>query len=71
MRPIFWGLIIFLIGLAGWFVSVIFSVVTLGKFRLLANLFGYIMVASLPVALMGELIRRIIKKRNKLGALTR
>lgn len=64
MRPIFWGLIVFLIGLAGWFVSVIFAVITLGKFKLLANLFGYLMVASLPLALAGELIRWVKRKKK-------
>jgi hypothetical protein len=57
MRPIYWGIIFFVIGLAGWFVSVIFAVVTLGKFRLMANIFGYMFALSLPLALLGELIR--------------
>ncbi len=65
MRPIYWGIIFFIVGLAGWFVSVIFAVITLGKFKLLANIFGAIFVASLPTALLWEFINWIIKKWKK------
>ena len=65
MRPIFWGIILFLIGLAGWFISVIFSVVTLGGFRSVGNFFGLLMLASLPVAIVLELVRWARRKLKK------
>mgnify|MGYP001562474105 CR=1 FL=1 len=64
MRPIYWGIIFFIIGALGWVTSVVFAVVTLGKFKLLANIFGYIFLTSLPAALLGELVGWIAKRRK-------
>ncbi len=65
MRPIYLGIIFFIIGAVGWVTSVVFVVVTLGKFKMLANIFGAIFVASLPLALAGEIVRWLIKKWKK------
>lgn len=48
----------FLISGLGWFVSVVFGVVTLGKFRLAANVFGYIAVFSLPITMLIAIVHK-------------
>jgi len=58
MRPIFWGIIIFIVSLIGFVISIVFNVVTLGAFRWVSNVLGIIALLSLPVALLWELIRR-------------
>ena len=55
-RPIFWGIMGALFGLTGWFISVIGVVVTLGAFKPLANAFGVLMIASVPIGILGELV---------------
>jgi len=65
MRPIFLGAILFVVGLIGWFVSVILTVITLGAFKGVANIFGLIFLWSLPVAALTEFIFWIIKKWRK------
>ena len=64
MRPIFWGLLVCVIGLIGWVISVVLTVVTLGSMRMLANIFGVLFIASVPVAAVFELIRWI-RQKNK------
>jgi len=64
MRPIFWGLIASAICAVGWVISTVFAVVTLGSFRTLANVFGILMIASVPVALVCEVILWIKKRKN-------
>ena len=58
MRPIWWGILFFIIGALGWVIGIVFTAVSLGKLRVLANLFGYIAIFSLPTALVLELIRK-------------
>lgn len=60
-KIILWGLLVSLIGLFGWVVFVILSVLTLGKFRDAANIFGYIGLFSLPASVLIWLIRKIFK----------
>lgn len=55
MRPIFWGLILCIIGALGWVVFTVVAVITLGTVRAPANFFGLLMAASLPVAAIVEL----------------
>lgn len=62
MRPIWRGVIFFVIGALGWVVGVIFSAVTLGKLAVLPNIFGVMMILSLPVALIAEFVHRKHKK---------
>ena len=62
-RPIFWGMIIFLISGLGWFVFVILSVVTLGKLSWIANSFGVVASISLPTAIMWEIVKRIKNRK--------
>jgi len=62
MRPILWGIILFLVGAVGWVFSAVLAVVTFGSFKVLANVFGILLVASLPVAAAFELIRWLRKK---------
>lgn len=64
MKLIFKGLILFLIGVAGWFISVIMSVVTLGKFAGLANLFGAVAVVGLAMTIIFAIIN-LFKRINK------
>ncbi len=64
MRPIYWGIIFFVLGALGWVTFIVFAVVTLGKFKLLANIFGVIFLASLPAALLGEFTRWIAKREK-------
>ncbi len=63
-RPIFWGLIGFVVGLAGWLVAVILSVLTLGEFRLFAVVFGYLFIVSIPLGLLGEAIRWLFRRKK-------
>ena len=63
MRPILWGIILFLISAVGWVISVVLAVVTLGAFKILTYIFGILFIASLPVAIILELIRWIKKKK--------
>ncbi|MEK9157665.1 MAG: hypothetical protein AAB638_00590 [Patescibacteria group bacterium] len=58
MRPIWWGVIFFVIGILGWVAGVVFAVVSVGKLRLLPNIFGIIAIISLPIALIAELARK-------------
>ncbi len=63
-RPIFWGIVLFVSGFLGWWVSVIFNVITLGQLRWLSNFFGIIFIASLPAALAIELILWLIRRKK-------
>ncbi|MEK7464297.1 MAG: hypothetical protein AAB617_00780 [Patescibacteria group bacterium] len=65
MRPIFWGLILFAIGAVGWVISVVLAVVTFGKLKILANIFGIVFALSLPASLVLELISWFRKRRKK------
>ena len=58
------GIIIFIISGLGWFITIIFSVITLGGFRNLANFFGIIFVVSLPSSI---LLAILDKKRKNNG----
>ncbi|MEK7636587.1 MAG: hypothetical protein AAB362_02775 [Patescibacteria group bacterium] len=53
-----WGIIIFVLSLAGFIVSVVFNVITLGTFRWTSNAFRIIAFLSLPIALILKLINR-------------
>ncbi len=64
MRPIFWGIIIFILGLVAWVVSVVFNVLTLGHFRAISNFLITIALAAIPVAILLELVRWFIKRRK-------
>ncbi len=64
MRPILWGIIIFGLGLMGWVVSIVFNVLTLGKFREASNFIFVVTFAAIPVAILLELIRWFIKRRK-------
>ena len=64
MRPIFWGIILMLIGAIGWVISVVLAVVTFGATKILANIFGIMFAISLPIALVAELIRWIRRRKN-------
>ena len=61
-RPIVWGIIVCVMSGFAWLVFVIFSVLTLGKFRIPANIAGVIAAASLPIAGILEFIRWIKKR---------
>lgn len=61
-KPIIWGLIFMVVGAVGWVFSVVLAVVTLGKLRMLANIFGYIAFFSLPIAIVWELLNKLKKK---------
>ena len=60
-KIIFWGAALLAIGILGWLLFVVLSVLTLGKFRDAANIFGYIGLLSLPASVVVWLIRRIFK----------
>lgn len=64
-RPLWWGLIGFGIGAVGWVIFVVASVVTLGAFRVWANIFGYLALAGILYAIGGEIVRLIIRRRRK------
>jgi hypothetical protein len=59
---LFWGVIVFVISIFGYVVAVIFSALTFGKFRLMANIFGYIAAWSMPVAVVLAFLNRKSKK---------
>lgn len=52
------GVIVFVISLLGFVVAVVFNTLTFGKFRLLANIFGYIAAASIPVSIVLAVLNR-------------
>ncbi len=56
-----WGVAFSLVGLVGWVIFVVLSVITGGAFRFMANLFGWIGLLSIPVSLV---IKLIYKKRE-------
>lgn len=64
MRPLVWGSFGIAFGVLGWFVCVILSVLTLGAFRVAANIFGYFATASVFYAVIGELARRLLKRKK-------
>jgi hypothetical protein len=64
-RPIFWGVLCLIIGIAGWFIFVMFSVVTLGHFSVQANFFAKIAYIGFPIFLIWELILKIKNKYGK------
>ena len=63
-RPIFWGIILLIIGIIGWFISVILAVVTLGHFRQSANFFGALAYIGFPASLVFEFVKWIKKRKN-------
>ena len=69
MRPIYLGVLFFIIGAVGWVFSVVLAVVTLGAFKILALIFGILFIASLPFALFWELVRWARKHREKQSSL--
>lgn len=58
------------IGAVGWVISVVLAVVTLGAAKILTYIFGILFIASLPVALVVELILWIRKRKSKSKAPT-
>ncbi|OGY64734.1 MAG: hypothetical protein A3I24_02490 [Candidatus Harrisonbacteria bacterium RIFCSPLOWO2_02_FULL_41_13b] len=58
MKILILGIIIFIIGAMGWVVAVVLSVITGGAFKILVNIFGWIMVLSLPVAIIWVIIKK-------------
>ena len=60
-KIIVWGVAASLIGLAGWFLFVILSILTLGKFRDAANFFGYVGLLGFPVSVFIWAIKKIFK----------
>lgn len=63
-RPIFWGILCLVIGIAGWFIFVLFSVITLGHFSTQANFFAGVAYVGFPIFLILELVS-IIRKHYK------
>ena len=62
-RPLLWGIIAFVVFGFIWFVSVILSVITGGAFRVVANASGIAAAASVPVAVVLELVRWLRKSQ--------
>ena len=64
-KIIIWGAAVSVAGILGWFLFVILSVLTFGKFRDAANFFGYVGLLGFPVSvviwMMGKLFKRWIK----------
>ena len=60
-KPLFWGFAAFSIAVLGWFISIIVSVLTNGALKDAANIFGYVAIASLPVAGILELVFWVIR----------
>ena len=58
------GIILSIIGAIGWVVSVVLAIITLGATKTLAYIFGILFIASLPIAVVCELIR-LLKNKNK------
>ena len=65
MRPLFYGIIFFVIGAVAFVFSIVINVVTLGHFRTLSNVLGIATAASMPVAILAELIRWLMKRKSK------
>ena len=64
MRPIYWGLVFFLIGIIGFVgVSIYYDIITLEN--ALIYIFGAIAVCSLPTAVVVEVIKWRKRKEEK------
>ena len=64
-RPIIWGIIVFALSIVGFVFSIVLNVVTLGHFRLLSNILGYVFILSIPVAIVAELFSWLLRRREK------
>ena len=64
-RPIFWGILCLVVGIVGWFIFVIMSVLTLGHFSIQANFFAGIAYVGFPIFLIWELVSMIKNKYGK------
>ena len=64
LRPILWGLIFFVIGAVGWVISVVLTIVSLGALVSLTYIFGTLMIASLPVAIVWEIFLKFRKRKD-------
>ena len=64
MRPIFWGIILTVIGAIGWVISVVLAVVTFGAAKILTYIFGVLFIAGLPIAVIWELILKFKNKKK-------
>ena len=62
MKPVLWGILAAVIGLVGWVVFVVLSVITGGAFRIMANLFGWIGLLSIPASFLFKFLLRKKKK---------
>ena len=62
MKPVLWGTLAAVIGLVGWVVFVVLSVITGGAFRFMANLFGWVGLLSIPASLLFKFLLRKNKK---------
>jgi hypothetical protein len=73
MRPIFWGIIWFVIGMIGWIAFSVLGGVAAGMghknptVQALVYIFGIVFFFSLPVAVIGEIVRWS-KNRKKAAA---
>lgn len=63
-RPIFIGIIVFVISIIAWVFSIVINVITLGYFKAFSNVLGYVFLLSLPIAILAELIRWVIRRRK-------
>jgi hypothetical protein len=61
-RPIFWGGVAFAVGSVGFVISVVLTVLTAGKLRMVSNVLGTLTALSLPAAIVWELALWIKKK---------
>jgi len=68
MRPIFFGVILFFVGMIGWATFDILSRISIGflgslKFPFLIEMFKFLALLSLPIALTLEILLLLFGKR--------
>lgn len=68
MRPIFFGVVLFFVGMIGWATFEILSKITIGfigslKFPFLIEMFKILAILSLPVALCLEILLQIFGRK--------
>jgi hypothetical protein len=72
MKKVFlWGFGLFFVCGLLWVISIIFAVLTLGKWSALANILGYTTLAILPITLILALIKKFRGRSSKKEALRR
>ena len=64
MKIILWGLVVFVVAALGWVCAIVFTVITGGHFKGVANSLGVAAFVGIPVAVVLAVIGRITKGKK-------